>query len=186
MKNFTKGLFILFSVILLIYLIWPGPNSIYLFKPLPSSVKSKLDGDVWQVPNIVAFFSNSYRTENVLFYSKDYQQLSRFFFSPIRINHPPEFAYTAIKPYTDSTYLEEFVYPLRDSLYVNGFEPFYEDGQSKYWGAIPFLVDGTNWQTKTTLRFHPSSVFARIVLWFGISLSIYLLFIMTKRILKND
>lgn len=181
-----KILFVLFSILLLVYLIWPSPFSVTEFNPLPNSVKSTLDGDTVQVPNVSAFFANTFRTENVSFYKKNYQQLSNFFFPPLKLNHPPEYAFTAVKKYTDSTYLEELVYPLRDSLYVNGFEPFYEDGQPRFWGATKFSVGDNSWLTKITLRFYPSPLWSRVVVWFGISVSVFLLWIMTKRILRND
>ena len=77
-----------------------------------------------------------------------------------------------IKKHTDSTYLEELAYPLRDSLYVNGFEPFYEDGTPKFWGSIK-LNEGKNlWYTKTTLRYYPSKTVSKIIVWLGIISSI--------------
>lgn len=181
-----KKLFVIFSVLLLIYMIWPGPSKISNFKPLPSSDKSTLAGDnIAQVSNAAAYFSNNYREFVVPFYSKVYQDLSHFPFPPLRLNRPPEYSWNVIKKYTDSTYLEELVYPLRDSLYVNGFEPFYEDGSPKFWGSTKFMEEkNTNlWYTKTTLRYYPSGVVVKILVWCGVISSIYLLFKLGKKIL---
>lgn len=177
-----KRIFIVFSVILLVYMLWPGPSKISDFKPLPSSVKSTLEGDTIQIPNVAAYFSDNYRDFIVPFYLNNYQNLSLPFL-PLRLNHSPEFAWNVIKRHTDSTYLEELVYPLRDSLYINGFEPFYEDGTPKFWGSAK-LNEGANlWYTKTTLRYYPSHAVTRILVWSGIIFSVYLLLKLGKKIL---
>lgn len=177
------SIFAVFSFLLLVYMIWPGPGKISDFKPLPSSGKSTLEGDTIQVPNVSAYFSDNYRKFVVDYYKNDYQQNSSFPFPPLRLNHPPEYSWITIKRHTDSTYLEELVYPLRDSLYVNGFEPFYPDGSPKFWGSIMFDADGQKYYTKTTLRFYPSSVIVRALVWGGITASIYLLFKLGRKIL---
>lgn len=179
-----KKIYILFSSVLLIYMLWPGPGRIDQFPALSASDKSTLEGDTIQIPNVSAYFSNNFRAYVVPFYSNAYRNLTNLPFPPLRLNHPPEFSWLTIKKHTDSTYLEELVYPLRDSLYVNGFEPFYEDGTPKFWGATKLEVDGNAWFTKTTLRFYPSTIAARIVTWFGIVLSTYFLFRLGKAIIK--
>lgn len=179
-----KKIYFLFSSALLIYMLWPGPAKISDFPALPESFKSQLEGDTVQIPNVSAFFSNNFRDFAIPFYLGNYQNLTKLPFPPLRLNYPPEFSWTAIKKHTDSTYLEELIYPLRDSLYVNGFEPFYADGQPKYWGATTFEEGGQSFFTKTTLRFYPSPFWARIITWFGILLSTYFLFRLGKAILK--
>lgn len=178
-----KKIFIIFSALLLLYMLWPQPASIEDFQALPNSEKSTLSGDTWQIPNISGFFSNNYRDFAVSFYSKTFQGSSHFFFPPIRINYPPEFAYTAVKQYTESTYLEELVYPLKDSLYVNGFEPFYQDGKPKFWGSTKFAPTGKPWYTKVTVRFYPSSIWIRFLIWLGIVVSIARIYQMTRKII---
>ena len=178
-----KKLFIAFAVLLLIYMIWPGPSKISDFKPLPSSGKSTLAGDnIEQVSNVAGYFSDNYRDFVVPFYRNVYQNLSRLPFPPLRLNHPPEYSWNVIKKHTDSTYLEELVYPLRDSLYVNGFEPFYKDGSSKFWGSSKFDASGQSFYTKTTLRSYPSSAIIRILVWFGITSSVFMIFRLGKKI----
>lgn len=179
-----KKLFISFSVLLLVYMIWPGPTKIADFKPLPSSDKSTLAGDnIEQVPNVAGYFSDNFREFVVPFYSKVYQSLSRLPFPPLRLNRPPEYSWTVIKKHTDSTYIEELVYPLRDSLYVNGFEPFYKDGSPKFWGSTKFDASGQSFYTKTTIRYYPSKTISKIIVWLGVIISISLLFKLGKKIL---
>lgn len=180
-----KNLFIGFAVLLLIYMLWPGPSKIAEFKALPNSTKSDLSGDTFQIPNVSAYFSDNFRGFTVPFYRNNYQNLSILPFPPLRLNHPPEFSWLVIKKHTDSTYLEELVYPLRDSLYVNGFEPFYEDGMPKWWGAAKFEVDNNSYFTKTTLRFYPSPVWARLVVWLGILISILAIYKLGRKIIYN-
>lgn len=178
-----KKLFIIFSLLLLIYMLWPGPSKISDFKPLPNSVKSTLSGDTVQIPNVAGYFSDNFRQFVTSFYKSNYWGKTFLPFPPIRLNHPPEYSWIAIKKHTDSTYLEEYVYPLRDSLYVNGFEPFYDNGQPKFWGSTKFEVEGQNFYTKVTLRFYPSSAVVRILVWLGIISSIYFLFKLGRKIL---
>ena len=178
-----KKLYIGFCLLLLIYMIMPGPSKITDFKALPSSDKSTLEGDTTQIPNVSAYFSNNFRNFIVRFYLADYQQKTWLPFPPLRLNHPPEYSWNVIKKHTDSTFLEELVYPLRDSLYVNGLEPFYFDGSPKFWGSTKFEIDGNGWFTKTTLRFYPSPLWAKVLTWFGITISIFLIYRLTRKII---
>lgn len=180
-----RKFFIILSLLLLVYMIWPGPSKISDFPPLPSSDKSKLEGDTIQIPNVAAYFSDNFRDFVVPFYSKAYFRKTLLPFPPLRLNYPPEFSWIAIKKHTDSTYLEELLYPLRDSLYVNGFEPFEPSGQPRWWGATKFEVLGNTWYTKTTLRFYPSPLIARLLVWFGITVSIFLIYKLGKKIIFN-
>ena len=163
-------------------MLWPGPGKISDFPPLPNSDKSTLEGDTIQIPNVSAYFSNNFRDFATSFYRNHYQNSSHFPFPPLTLNHPPEYSWIAIKRHTDTTYLEEFAYPLRDSLYVNGLEPFYEDGSPKFWGATMFEIGPVNFFTKVTLRFYPSNILTRIIVWLGIVVSIWLLFKLGKQI----
>lgn len=179
-----KLTFIIFSILLLTYMLLPSPLRVEDFGPLPQSLKSDEPGDTVQVKNVSAYYSNHFRDFVMPYYKTQYQSLTDFPFAPMRFNHPPEFAYTAVKEQTLSTYLEELVYPLRDSIFINGFEPFYKDGEPKFPGATDLVVNGIFFDTKTTLRFYPSPLWARTVAWFGICLSILMLWNLGRRILK--
>ncbi len=181
----TKVIFVVFSLLFLVYLIWPGPKGISDFSALPNSAKSTLSGDTVELPNIVGFFSNNYRDFVLDFYTKDYQKLSGLPFPPIGLNYPPEQAFTFVKDQTQSTFLEQRVYPFRDSLYINGLEPFYEDGKPKYWGATEFSEGGQNYQVKNTLRYYPSPIWTRLVIWLGINIIVIVLWILGKKIIFN-
>lgn len=177
-----KKVFLIFCGLFLIYMIWPGPSKIADFKSLPDSAKSTLSGDTIQIPNVAGYFSNHYREFVIPFYLVNYWQKTLLPFPPLRLNHPPEYSWIAIKKHTDSTFLEELVYPLRDSLYVNGFEPFYSDNTPKFWGSTQFEVGGEGWFTKTTLRLYPSKLVVRLLVWMMVTVSIYWLFKLGRKI----
>lgn len=183
MNTALKIIYLFVSLIFLIYLILPGPTQITDFPPLPDSVKSKLEGDTIQVPNISAYFSYNYRDFVIPFYNYNYYKNTSLPFPPLRLNYPPEFAYTAIKDQTHSTYLEELVYPLRDSIFINGFEPFYRSGAPKYTGASKIGIEGIDYDTKVTLRYYPSPLWAKLIVWLGINVAIILLYMQYKRVL---
>ena len=184
-KTALKIVLIILSTLLLIYMFMPGPDSITDFPALPDSIKSNLEGDTIQVPNVSAYFSNNYRDFVIPYYYESYKEDTSVPFGPLRLNYPPEFAFTAIKDQTQSTYLEEFVYPLKDSLFINGLEPVEKDGSPRYVGGGRFEIDGRFIDTKVTLRFYPSTVPVRIAVWFGINLSAIALLIMSKRIFSK-
>ncbi len=178
-----KYIFYSFCVMFLIYMVWPTPSKISDFEALPSSTKSTLEGDTIQIPNVSAYFSDQFRNFVTAFYLWNYQKDAHFPFPPLKLNHPPEYSWKVIKVNTDSTYLEEYVYPLKNSLYVNGFEPFYEDGSPKFWGSIKFEIGKEAYFTKTTLRFYPSSLIVRLLVWLGIISSIFLLYKLGRKII---
>lgn len=166
-------------------MLWPAPTNITQFKPLPNSAKSTLSGDTVQIPNVSAYFSNNFRDFVIPFYIKNYQQANFFPFPPIELNHNPEYSWTVIKKPTDTTYLEEFVYPLRASLYVNGFETHRPDGTKVFYGAPDLTEDEKLWFTKATLRLYTSNFLVRIIVWGEIIISILLIFKLSKRIITE-
>lgn len=181
-----KYLYWFFSATLLIYLFLPGPTSINDFPALPDSYKSTDAGDTWQIPNTVGYFSNNYRDFVIPFYMKEYSNMSWFPISPVRLNYPPEFAFTAIKVETASTYLEELVYPLKGSLFINGLEPFEQDRITpRYDGAHKFELPGGQRDTKVTMRFYPSPLYVRFIIWIGINISCITLWKLGKKVVYN-
>lgn len=166
-------------------MVLPGPTQIGNFTALPDSIKSTLEGDTIHVPNVAAYYSDNYRKFATSYYLDEYKNLSGFSFDPIKLNYPPEHAYVAIKDQTQSTYLEEYVYPLRDSIFVNGLEPINEDGTPRYWGGDKFLAGGRDNLTKVTIRFYPSSLAVRVMVWFGIVTSVFFIYKLSRKIITN-
>lgn len=178
-------LYSLFSIAFLIYLVMPGASSIDDFKALPNSALSTLEGDTIQVPDVAGYFSNNYRNFVIPYYLSNFQANTLFPFKPMRLNYPPEEAYSKIKDQTQSTYLEEISYPLRDSLFINGLEPLTESGEPRYQGADKIEYDGIRFSTKVTIRYYSSSIPSRIIMWLGVNLSVVALLFVSRKVLKN-
>lgn len=172
-------------LVFFVYLVLEGPDSITDFPALPNSTKSTLSGDTIEIPNISAYFSDNFRDFSIPYYSTSYIGKTVFPFKPMRLNYPPEFAFTAIKDQTQSTYLEELTYPMRDSLFINGLEPFTKDGEARFTGATFFEEGGNEYLTKVTLRYYPSSIYVRLIVWLGIGASLVLVDKMVRRIIFN-
>ena len=188
-----KFFFYFLFIIGLIYIIYPTPSRIEDFAPLPRSYKSNEPGDTIQNPNIAAYYSFFRRDEIIDFYKTNYQNLHfcNFFLNPlcfippIRLNHPPEYAYQYIRDQQVSTFLEEYTYPLRDSLFVNGYEILRPDGTSIFY-SVPRLEEaGKSWPTKVTLRLYTSNILVRIIVWAAILISMKNLFRLGMKIAKE-
>lgn len=181
--NRTRIIFLVFFILGLIYLIWPGPSSINDIPPLNPSLKSDEPGDTIQNKNIVAYFSDYRRPEVTDFYKNNFGYLKIFGFKilPISLNHPPEEAFTFIRDQQPSTYLEQYMYPLRDSLFINGFEPFDAAGKPYRVGATQIFIKDSFYETKTTLRYYSSPIFVRIVVYILIWVSLIMLIKLSKK-----
>jgi hypothetical protein len=140
-----------------LYLFWPLKIvDVKSFAIFPGAIRSKLSGDTVQMPNLVGLFSNRYRNFVTNFYKLEFQRLNFMPFPPMVINHPPEDAFAFIKDQTHSTYLEEYLYPFRGSLFVNGLEPFDEVTKTPRYSAASFFgQDLVNYETKVVIRYYP-------------------------------
>jgi hypothetical protein len=166
MKALVKLVFILFSILYLAYIALPSPD--FPISP-PDSVQSQEPADT-ETPLRRAYFTDSTREEVLQHYQA---QMSGPLFNSLpfltyRLNYPPEEAYGIIRDQTRSTFLEEIVHPFRESLYINGFEPKVEKD------AIN--IDGRKWRQKITVKWVPSSLFARLSVGILTLISIYLVY----------
>ena len=178
-----KLIFIVIFLIGLVYLLWPGPTHTSDFPALPDSLKSDEPGDTFQNPNNAAYFSNLRRKQVIEFYKNEFAYLNIFGIKipPLRSNHPPEEAFTYIRDQQPSTYLEQYSYPLRDSLFINGFEPFDETGKPYRGDAVDIFINGSFYETKTSIRYYGSSTVSRVAVYLLIWVSVILLFKLTKK-----
>lgn len=105
-----------------------------------------------------AYYTNATREEVMRHYLNEFEK--SFFlnlsFLTYRLNYPPEEAQTLVRDQTKSTFLEEIVHPLRESVYINGFEPLGPE--------YAIVVRGVPWRQKITVRYVPSSLVVRIVI----------------------
>ena len=142
MKKGLRIIIVLIFSTLFIYVLLPNPK---FPNPPPDSLQSKEPGDSEDLSVRRAYFTNFTREEVMKFYQKE--------FKGYRLNYPPEEAATIIRDQTRSTFLEEIVHPLRESFYVNGFEP------KNAKDAIE--IEGLPWRQKITVKYVPSNIFLR-------------------------
>lgn len=185
-----KTLIIIF-IIGFIYVTLPTSESINQFPGLPGSAKSDYEGDTTQNPNIAAYFTDFKRAEMTTFYKNDFSKKLLFGIPlpVISLNHPPETAYKYIRDQQESTFIEEYIFPLRESIFVNGYEPSVENDMFKkrdrsFVGDHLFFQN-TFYNSKVTLRFYPSPVVARVSTYLGIWLASWWLYKLFKQVQKE-
>lgn len=154
-KKILISILVIFNIFVVIYLISPTPK----IKDLPNSVKSNEPGDTIQIPNVSAYYTNLSRTEVMNFYKSIYSGLFL-----IRLNHPPEKSKEIIKDTIQSYYLEEFILPYKETLYINGFE-WENDVFTKPAERIKnkLLFENKEYKAKITIRTFPVSIPKRLI-----------------------
>lgn len=170
----------------LIYLLLPTPAT----PDLSKAERSDEPGDTWQHPDQKGFYTDSNR-QTVLseMQSKFSLVFLGFKLPSYRLNYRPEEAFSLVRDQLKSYYLEEIIYPLHSSLFVNGWEPthspVYTGYEEKEIPRISFR--GTPYVSKVTLKPTVSSVWARIFIWTLIFPSSYLVYLSLKKsITLND
>lgn len=161
-----KTVFILPLILFFIYLSWANPqfpmppeDSLQSFEPADSE-------------NILrrAYFTNKTREEVLNHYEKQFEvKILGLSVPQFRLNYPPEEANVIIRDQTRSTFLEEIIHPLRESLFINGFEP--KNDKDK------ILIENRLWRQKITVRYVPSNSVYRIII--GL-LSVVLVYLTAK------
>jgi len=172
-----------------LYLFWPSKIiDVYKIPIFPGATLSKLSGDTVQMPNLVGLFSNRYRAFVTGFYKSEFQMLDMMPFPPMVINHPPEDAFAFVKDQTHSTYLEEYVYPFRGSLFVNGLEPFDEVTKTpRYAASSLFGQDLVDYETKVVIKYYPIAWWKRflvLLMFNGVTFVIFKLWQNRKKLLS--
>lgn len=164
MKRFFKILLKITFAMVLIYLVLPPAE----IPPLPESLKSTEPGDTVEIPGVSAYYTSLTRKEIVEFYRRNFSQ-SRLLKLPLPViilSHPPEYTNVVIRDTVPSTHLYELVHPLRDSLYISGWDPRenpkYKNNQEL---DQVFQEKGVYYERKTTLRYLGSAVVLRILIF---------------------
>jgi len=140
-------IFILLTLVgLVAYMLLPTPK---YPAPPPDAVQSMEKADT-EDPLRRAYFTN-YTREQVIDHYRNHFRYQPFI---LRLNYPPEDSQTIIRDQTRSTYLEELVHPLRESLYINGFEPRVPKDDIWY--------KGVHYGQKIIIKFVPTSLFVRL------------------------
>lgn len=176
----------------LIYIISPTPTKVTDFSPLPDSLKSDEPGDTFQVSNVAAYFSNFKRAEITKFYQQDFKNNFWFgkFLPIVSLNHPPLYSKDVIRDQINVTFLEEYFYPLKGSLYIGGYEPAVENdllhrAHNFVGDHIQLKGKGPYYVSKTTIKFYQAPILGSLIVYIGIWLSILALFELSKKIFKK-
>ena len=175
-KILISGL-VIFNFLAVFYLI--SPTSI--LPDLPNSAKSDLPGDTVQISNVSAYFTNMTRTEVMNFYKAYYSGLFR-----INLNHPPEKAKDIIVNTIQSYYLEEFVLPFKESLYVNGFEwenDVFTKPENRSKNKL--IYHDKEYKAKITIRRFPTNIQSRLIAFFVTEIGVIALVLVIKSFVYN-
>lgn len=143
-----------------------------------------------QLPNIAAYFSQEDRKSITTFYRQDFAD--KFFFGkilpPLALNYPPKTAYTYVRDQLYVTFLEEYVYPLKGSIFVAGYEPYIDNELLKRNHSFigdHIHISGNYFKSKTTLRYYPADLFNSLITYLGVWLSLFALYLLAQRVFKE-
>lgn len=183
--KFIKVFLIIAFFLGTIYLVLPAPSN---FPDLPGSLKSVEPGDTTQIANVSAYYTDLPREEVVDFYT-NYFSRSTFLNIPLityKLNHPPERIREVLRDTQQSTFVEEIVHPLRESVFINGFE----------WNNDPFtlpskriknilFINGKTYQFKITVFYQGTRIWQRLLVYYLILLIIFLLSISYQKFIQR-
>jgi hypothetical protein len=157
MEKFLKVVYYFVLVILGVYLIIPSSS---FPTPPNDAIRSQEPADM-ESPLRRGYFTNYSREEVVSHYKKQFenQVVKNINLPTYRLNYPPEDAQFLIRDQTRSTFLEELVHPLRETLYINGFE--YQDKTKKVG------YKGVEYRQKIIIRYVPSNLILRLFIVFS-------------------
>jgi len=174
MKTLFKIIFFLFFIFLLGYILPPGPT---FPEPMSDFYQSGEPADVETLLRR-GYYTNATRQEVMDHYMKEFEKptLWGIPFLTYALNYPPEEAQTLIRDQTKSTFLQEIVHPLRESVYINGFEP---DGPE-----YAIVIKETPWRQKIIVRYVPSNLFSRVLVICLSGFAVYFLLGLGKKKLK--
>ena len=157
----------------IVYLSLPSP----VVPDLAPATRSNESGDTWQHPDQKGFYTNLVRSEVIpQMQSKFTVKLFNLVLPSYRLNYRPEESFEFVRDQTPSYYLEEIVYPFRESLFVNGWEPTNSPTIKEIPGIEkPKLIhEGVVYLSKITLRPVYSAPWARMLIWTLVFPSAYL------------
>lgn len=164
------------NIIFVLYLLIPVPT----LPDLPYSAKSDEPGDTTQMVNITAFYTNQTRTQVINFYKAKYT-------SPIiiRLNHPPEKSKEIIRDTTQSYYLEEFIIPFKESIFVNGYEwenDVFTKPEARAKNKLIFK--GKEYKAKITIKKFPTNIAQRLFTLLSVEIGIIYIIYFYRQFLK--
>lgn len=168
---------VIFNLLAVWYLLIPIPN----IPNLTNAVKSDLPGDTVQLKNVTGFFTDQSRSEVINFYKANFTGLFR-----IHLNHPPERSKDVIRDTIQSSYLEEFVLPFKESIFISGFE-WQNDPFTKPEKRIvnKLIYQNVDYSAKITIKVFPTTVPQRMLTLFITEIAVIYIFLIIKRTFIN-
>ncbi|MFC1649112.1 hypothetical protein ACFL2C_00155 [Patescibacteria group bacterium] len=151
MLRIFRYIYILLSITLLVYLVIPNIG----FPEPPVNAVQSLEPADTETSLRRSYFTNFDRSDVLDHYTSKFAiTIFGLAIPSFQLNYPPEEAFGLIRDQTRSTYLEEIVYPMRESIFINGFEP--KNEKDDIW------IDGVNYEQKITVRYYPSGIVTRL------------------------
>ncbi len=148
----------------LVYLLAPTPS----LPELSNAVLSNEPGDTVQNPDQRGYYTNSSRQQVLSEIQKNFKiNFLGYKIPSYRLNFRPEEAGELVRDQLKSNYLEEIIYPLHSSVFVNGWEPkkspAYANKQSL---EVPDIsIYGVPYEAKITLKPTTSTSPLRVFVW---------------------
>jgi|CXWL01.1.fsa_nt_gi hypothetical protein len=181
---------IIFSA-LLVYL----AGFYYLTRPDPAlpiladSARSDEPGDTVQHPDQAAYYTHRDNRGQILSELQKRFDLKDSWTSLIsyRLNYRPEEVGELVRDQLRSYYLEEVVHPLRESLFINVFDPAKSpmiDDEKREQARM--YLHGQFYPIKVTLRPVYSEVWGRLLIWTLIFPGAYAVYLSLKQSLKSQ
>ena len=155
-KNFPKILFAVFSISLLVYIALPEPSfpdALWDFKvsTQPADQETLLRR---------GYYTNITREQLMSHYKREFKW-------GVGLNYPPEEGQTLIRDQTKSSFLEEIVHPMRESLFVNGYRPTSDKEILE--------ADGVIYEQKVIVKYVGSNVVLRLAVGLATLAALWLL-----------
>lgn len=144
MKHSIKIIFLLIFLLAAIYLVYPTPG----MPPPPSGSLVSLEPADTESIYRTAYYTHLTRSQIMDYYQTFWQHPF------IRLIIPPEDAATVIRDQARSSWIEELVHPLKDTLYINGFYPDKPTEQIN--------LEGEHWEGKIIIHLYPSHPITRL------------------------
>lgn len=148
MNKLAKTIFVILSILFLVYLstpVSPFPTPLWDFKTSTEPADQ-------ETPLRRGYYTNITREQLMSHYAREFKW-------GIRLNYPPEEAQTLVRDQTKSSFLEEIVHPMKESLFVNGYRPKSDEEVLE--------IGGTRYEGKVIIKYVGSSLILRIFVGFA-------------------
>lgn len=179
-KKLLTAIFALFCISGILYLALPDYN---FPVPPPDAIISQEPADL-ETPLRRGYFTDFSRAEVLSWYGKQFDHTHIFGIElklpTLLFNYPPENAQTLIRDQTASTFLQEYVHPFRESVYINGDKP------AIYADKPAFIVNGETRQRKIIIRSVGSNFLVREALFVASMLALIVLYNGYRKLFRKE